>query len=140
RADDRGPRPDRFNGAAPLQERNATATQRPHWWVIRASMEPLLFRSGMMASCRPCGGIAARFNGAAPLQERNATDPRARGSAAARFNGAAPLQERNVPHSLRGRFDRMTASMEPLLFRSGMLPHELRLRAQLRGFNGAAPL
>src|SRR5690606_38739049 len=70
---------------------------------VRASMEPLLFRSGMRRGSRPRSAGGTSFNGAAPLQERNAD-------------------------ALDGLEDLLDASMEPLLFRSGMLATLLRER------------
>ncbi len=87
-----------FNGAAPIQERNDGAIVENADCRTVASMEPLPFRSGMMSSAQ-----------AFPDQRSG-------------FNGAAPIQERNVNFVLQTAAPSTAASMEPLPFRSGMQP------------------
>ncbi len=83
-----------FNGAAPIQERNALLT-------------------------RVCGSLGRTFNGAAPIQERNAGSGGGCSTGFGAFNGAAPIQERNAVNGMT-RAKYRSASMEPLPFRSGM--------------------
>ncbi len=117
-----------FNGAAPIQERNASSGPRTKQRERPASMEPLPFRSGMHVFGPRAGyRLELQWSRSHSGAEWGAWWSRRAAGLEQSFNGAAPIQERNEwPKKCSRLFWRRVASMEPLPFRSGMPPNEDR--------------